>query len=333
MYEKDRFPSLATLDALVSDLHVTQRQVKVWFQNKRQRELKPNGSGRVQADASVADGGGAMSLLRDSAHEWTSSVERTLLHMEADSVDPDQSDKAFPTPVVGTAPTHILQPQGADPLSSASPPGMFLPLPFYMLPQLNGGGCVSLAPRDSALPIFTSNDLPTVARTEGTACSMAGACGSFPATCATQGQEAFTRHLAQAKSVEGLALCVALNTASCMPLRAPGLSMHPQQQDTCAAYPAVDSGSPGGSPPLLEGATDDEIDQLLVIDAMKEMEVELVNEMKVGLLKHLQQQQQHLQQQQQQQQQQHLQQQHLEQQQQLQQQQHLQQHHLQQQQQ
>ena len=45
MYWKDKFPSVETRKALAEDLKVTPRQVQVWFQNKRQRAIKPDGSG------------------------------------------------------------------------------------------------------------------------------------------------------------------------------------------------------------------------------------------------------------------------------------------------
>lgn len=42
VFKSDKFPSVETRKNLASDLHVTPRQVQVWFQNKRQRSAKPS---------------------------------------------------------------------------------------------------------------------------------------------------------------------------------------------------------------------------------------------------------------------------------------------------
>jgi len=41
MFERDKFPSVETRKKLAQELNVTPRQVQVWFQNKRQRSVKP----------------------------------------------------------------------------------------------------------------------------------------------------------------------------------------------------------------------------------------------------------------------------------------------------
>ena len=41
VFQDDKFPSVETRRTLAGDLKVTPRQVQVWFQNKRQRSVKP----------------------------------------------------------------------------------------------------------------------------------------------------------------------------------------------------------------------------------------------------------------------------------------------------
>lgn len=41
VFQKDKFPTVETRKNLSTDLKVTPRQVQVWFQNKRQRSVKP----------------------------------------------------------------------------------------------------------------------------------------------------------------------------------------------------------------------------------------------------------------------------------------------------
>ena len=41
VFQEDKFPSVETRRTLAGDLKVTPRQVQVWFQNKRQRSVKP----------------------------------------------------------------------------------------------------------------------------------------------------------------------------------------------------------------------------------------------------------------------------------------------------
>ena len=41
VFMKDKFPTVETRKNLAADLKVTPRQVQVWFQNKRQRSVKP----------------------------------------------------------------------------------------------------------------------------------------------------------------------------------------------------------------------------------------------------------------------------------------------------
>ena len=45
VFQKDKFPTVETRKKLSSDLNVTPRQVQVWFQNKRQRSVKPPAKG------------------------------------------------------------------------------------------------------------------------------------------------------------------------------------------------------------------------------------------------------------------------------------------------
>ena len=41
VFTRDKFPTVDTRNNLATELKVTPRQVQVWFQNKRQRSLKP----------------------------------------------------------------------------------------------------------------------------------------------------------------------------------------------------------------------------------------------------------------------------------------------------
>ncbi|KAL1521352.1 hypothetical protein AB1Y20_021019 [Prymnesium parvum] len=47
VFQKDKFPTVETRKNLSADLKVTPRQVQVWFQNKRQRSVKPTSKGNV----------------------------------------------------------------------------------------------------------------------------------------------------------------------------------------------------------------------------------------------------------------------------------------------
>jgi len=42
VFKSDKFPTVETRKNLAGDLNVTPRQVQVWFQNKRQRSVKPS---------------------------------------------------------------------------------------------------------------------------------------------------------------------------------------------------------------------------------------------------------------------------------------------------
>ena len=48
VFQKDKFPTVETRKNLSSDLNVTPRQVQVWFQNKRQRSVKPPAKGEAE---------------------------------------------------------------------------------------------------------------------------------------------------------------------------------------------------------------------------------------------------------------------------------------------
>ena len=50
VFKSDKFPTVETRKNLSADLRVTPRQVQVWFQNKRQRAVKP--AARLEASMS-----------------------------------------------------------------------------------------------------------------------------------------------------------------------------------------------------------------------------------------------------------------------------------------
>eukprot|EP00965_Chrysotila_dentata_P052296 1734863-Pleurochrysis_carterae.AAC.7 len=53
VFARDKFPSVETRKNLAAELKVTPRQVQVWFQNKRQRSIKPPGKAEEVEKMSV----------------------------------------------------------------------------------------------------------------------------------------------------------------------------------------------------------------------------------------------------------------------------------------
>jgi hypothetical protein len=72
VFKSDKFPTVETRKNLAIDLHVSPRQVQVWFQNKRQRSGKPSS----RADGSQ---GGERNFLSTSVRAGTPALVRMRL--------------------------------------------------------------------------------------------------------------------------------------------------------------------------------------------------------------------------------------------------------------
>lgn len=72
VYSMDPFPSMETRRELAKQLHVTPRQVQVWFQNKRQRERKVS---RAKAEQTASVAKSHASDVSDDARDVQDDVE------------------------------------------------------------------------------------------------------------------------------------------------------------------------------------------------------------------------------------------------------------------
>jgi|LauGreDrversion4_1035100.scaffolds.fasta_scaffold25345_3 hypothetical protein len=146
LYLKDQFPSVDTRRALADDLKVAPKRVQVWFQNKRQRAIKLEGSSEVPK---------VKHTLQQSDVFHTDEVE-------------DQQEKHFPAlhRSEGAASILMLQPErgGAEAQSSSSVPCRWPELPsappLYMMSRLHPGSSASLPNLPSEMPIWDALQRP-----------------------------------------------------------------------------------------------------------------------------------------------------------------------------